>query len=352
MLVRKEKRNRGRPGGVTDDQRWGLCLTDKMHGELKLSCSKPKLLDCPVLREGRYVVSMRSRLHAPGSIRPPRFRARATRRTGLHCHNIAVVVRPLPRDRRPLLVHLEAVPVPLRGERLVPKAEGDGPLAHTCRGEVRSWHITRRGQGVARWLVEEADDEDVVMHGRSVIRERERLVGAVRHGGLRAVEHEDVLFALVDRDRSLPGVESFGEIFGHFEERVVVVATPVTAIVPVLSGRVRGSNVRTLTPVVPGHNLNEVWLQLEEVQPFLDEDSAVLLVRPVHVRAVALEEPGRDGRHPFLARGGAASGIGRVKGCIVGGGQAGMNPGEDAVGEGLDGGVGLLSIFGHSTGDE
>lgn len=251
-----------------------------------------------------------------------------------------------------MLVHLEAIPLPLSGERLVPEAELNSLLTHTCRSGVRGWRVACGGQGEARWFVQEADNEDVVVHGRSVIWERERLVGAVRRGRLRAVEHEDVFFALVDCDAGFPGVESFGEVFRHFQERVVVVTTPVTAVVPVLSGRVRGANVRALAPVIPCNDLNEVRLQLEEVQPFLDEDPVVLLVGPIHIGAQALEEPGRDGRHPFLAHGGAFTGVVRVELRVVDGGKAGVNPGEDAVGEGLDGRVGLLRIFGNSAGDE
>lgn len=251
-----------------------------------------------------------------------------------------------------MLVDLETIPLPPSGERLVPEAESNSLLSHTCRSGVRGWRAACGGQGETRWFVQEADNEDVVVHGRSVIWERERLIGAVLHGRLRAVEHEDVFFALVDRYAGFPGVESFGEVFRHFQERVVVVTTPVTAVVPVLSGMVRGANVRALAPVVPGNDLDEVGLQLEEVQPFLDEDPVVLLVGPVHVGAEALEEPGRDGGHPFLARGGAFTGVARVEVRVVGGGKAGVDPGEDAVSEGFDGRVGLLRIFGHSAGDE
>lgn len=251
-----------------------------------------------------------------------------------------------------MLVHLEAIALPLSVERLVPEAEENRLLTHTCRSGVRNRRVPCGGHGDARRFVQEADNKNVVVHVRGVIWERERLVDAVRHSGLRAVEHEDVFFALVDRDAGFPGVESFGEVFGHLQERVVVVTTPVTAVVPILSGRVRGANVRALAPVIPSDNLNEVRFQLEEVQPFLDEDPVVLLVGPVHIRAEALEEPGRDGRHPFLARGGADGGEFGVEGRVVGGGQAGVNPGEDAVGKGLDGRVGLLRIFGHSAGDE
>jgi len=251
-----------------------------------------------------------------------------------------------------LLVHLEAIPLPLSAERLVSEAEENGLLTHTCRSGVGDRRVSCGGQGDACWFVQEADDEDVVVHVRGVIWERQGLVDAVCHGGLRAVEHEDVFLALVDRDTGFPGVEGFGEVFGHVQKCVVVVTTPVTAVVPVLSGRVRGADVRTFAPIVPGDNLNEVRLQLEKVQPFLDEDPVVLLVGPVHIRAEALEEPGRDGRHPFLTRGGAVAGVVRVESRIVSGGQAGVNPGEDAVGEGLDGRVGLPRIFGHSAGDE
>lgn len=142
-----------------------------------------------------------------------------------------------------MLVHLEAIPLPLSAERLVSEAEENGLLTHTCRSGVRDRRVACGCQGDACWLVQEADNENVVVHVRGVIWKRERLVDAVRHGGLRAVEHEDVFLALVDRDAGCPGVESFGEVLGHFQERVVIVTTPVTAVVPILSGRVRGANV-------------------------------------------------------------------------------------------------------------
>lgn len=307
---------------------------------------------CPVLMEGGHIYSKRSKVHAIVSSLRPRFPSRAARRTGSHSHDVAIIVRPLPRDRRPLLVHLEAIPLALSAQRLVSEVKGNGFLIHACRGRVSGRRVACGAQGDARWLVQEADNEHFVVHVRGIIWEPERFVDAVRQGGLRAVEHEDVFVALVYRDAGLPGVESFGEQLGHFQERAVIVGTPIRKVVPALRGRVRGANVRTLAPVVPGHDLNEVRLRLKKVQPFLDEDPVVLLVGPIHIRAEALEEPGRDRRHPFPARGGASAGVFRVKIRVVGGGQASVNPGEDAVSEGLDGRVGLLGIFGHSAGDE
>ena len=116
----------------------------------------------------------------------------------------------------------------------------------------------------------------------------------------------------------------------------MVIETPITAAIFILCGRVRGADVRGFAPIVPGHDLDEVGLQLEKVQPFVDPDAVVLRVQPVHVRAETLEEPGRDGRDPFLIlEGGAVTGVLGVDGGFLGCGEKGVDPGEEAVGVGV-----------------
>ena len=99
----------------------------------------------------------------------------------------------------------------------------------------------------------------------------------------------------------------------------MIVGTPIAAsIILVFSSRVRGADIRGLAPIVPGHDLDEVRLQLEQVQPFVDPDPVVLFMAPVHVGVEALEEPGRDGRDPFLVRGCAVAGVLGVDGGFLG----------------------------------
>ena len=190
------------------------------------------------------------------------------------------------------------------------------------------------------------------MQELDVVGQRQGFIDAVGERRLRAVEHEHVLLILVDVHSRLAGLEGAREEFGHFEEGAVVVEAPVTAVVLVFGGRVGGPDVRGLAPVVPGDDLDEVGLQLEQVQPFVDPDAVVLLLAPVHVGVEALEEPGRDGRDPFLARRGALGRELGVDGGFFGCGQEGVDPGEEAVGVGAGVAVGRFGGCGHGAGDE
>ena len=163
----------------------------------------------------------------------------------------------------------------------------------------------------------------------------EDLIDPIRHSGLRAVEHENILLILADRDARFSRMEGPGEELRHLQERAMVITTPIASAVLIFGGRVGGPNIRTLTPVVPGDDLNEVGLEFQEMQPSVDEDAVVLLVGPVHVRAEVLEEPRRNGGDPFLARGGAVGGVRCVEGGVVGSAEIGTDPGEEAVGEGF-----------------
>ena len=93
-----------------------------------------------------------------------------------------------------------------------------------------------------------------------MLRQWEDFIDAIRHSGLRAVEHEDILLILADRDARFPRMESPGEKLRHLQEGTVVVKTPITSAVLIFGGRIGGPNIRTLAPVVPGDNLNEVGL--------------------------------------------------------------------------------------------
>ena len=132
----------------------------------------------------------------------------------------------------------------------------------------------------------------------------------------------------------------------------MVVIAPVIGGVGVRGGRVGRADVRSLAPVVPGDDLDEVGLQLEQVQPFVDPDPVVLVLAPVHVGVEALEEPGRDGGDPFLVRCGTVGCELGVDVGFLGCGEVWVDPGEEAVGVSAASAVGRFGGRGHGTGDE
>lgn len=276
--------------------------------------------------------------------RPEKFR-----KSQLQGHDVPVVVCPLPRDGRSRLID-ELISSPTSAESLVPKAEEGRTFVNPSMLGI-DVVVVARGQGDSSRLVEEADDKDAVVHGRGVLWQWQCFVDSVRHGGLSAVEHEDVFVVFLNCDARLASVEGFREELRHFQESTVVVGAPVAARIDILLSRVGGSNVGTLAPVVPRDDLDEVGLEFEEMQPFVYEDSIVLLVGPVHVCAKALEKPRCNGRNPLLAGSGAITSKVGVNLRFFLGSQVGVDPGKDAVG-GLGGGESLASGFGESARDK
>lgn len=270
-----------------------------------------------------------------------------------HRNHIPIVIPKLARDGQTLLAHLESgIPLPGRRQGLIAQTPADGFLAHAGRGleaeRLVEAGVERDGGG----LVEEGQDEDVVVEELDVVGQGQGFVDAVGEGGLGAVEHEDVLLVLGHAHGRLARLEGAGEEPGRFQEGAVVVEAPVAAVVLVFGGRVGGADVGGLAPVVPGDDFDEVRLQFEEVEPFVDPDAVVLLVAPVHVRVEAFEEPGCDGGDPFFV-------CGRAVGCeliidvgFFGCGKECVDPGEEAVGVGAGFVEGRFGLSGHGAGDE
>ena len=153
----------------------------------------------------------------------------------------------------------------------------------------------------SRIFRQETDNVNIVLHIPHALRQRHRIAGPIGKRGLRAVDHEHIFILRGNvQGGQGAGFERVDEMPCHCQESGVVEATILHCLgdVFVLGESAEGGEVGGLAVIVPGDEFDEIRLELEEREPAVEPDAAVLRIEPVEGGGEPFEEPGGQTRHP------------------------------------------------------
>ena len=187
-------------------------------------------------------------------------------------------------DRLPLLHQRLPIPqLPIHGNRLIPPRERDTHLIH-ARLTRDLMLIIPGHERHRRILRQKTNNINIILHVAHALRQRHTIFCPVGERRLRPINHEDIFVWRCHIQRGQgAGFERVNEMPCHCQEPGVIEPTILHRLgdVFILRERAERGQVGTLAVIVPGDEFDEIRLELQQRQPAVEPDAAVLRIQPV-----------------------------------------------------------------------